>query len=110
MNNVDKTLEERGKVYGKYRDHAYIADNIRYAMLESPNWRRIDAEKRHSLIVIADKIGRILSGDPNHIDSWHDIIGYARLIEVDLELKQVIEVTEEAIQPRCEVNDEDTRL
>ena len=30
---------------------------------------------------IADKIGRILSGDPNYADNWHDIQGYAKLVE-----------------------------
>ena len=30
------------------------------------------------------KIGRILNGDPDYQDSWTDIIGYTRLVEVDL--------------------------
>lgn len=33
------------------------------------------------MTVIADKIARILSGDPNYADSWHDIGGYAKLVE-----------------------------
>jgi len=28
----------------------------------------------------AHKIGRILNGDPNWSDSWHDIAGYAQLV------------------------------
>ena len=35
--------------------------------------------------MIANKIGRILNGDPNYPDSWHDIAGYATLIENELQ-------------------------
>jgi len=35
--------------------------------------------------MIAHKIGRILNGDPDYQDSWHDIIGYARLVERQLQ-------------------------
>ena len=28
----------------------------------------------------AQKVGRILNGDPNWSDSWHDIAGYAQLV------------------------------
>ena len=34
--------------------------------------------------MIPHKSGRILSGHPNYIDSWTDISGYARLVEVRL--------------------------
>lgn len=32
-------------------------------------------------IDIADKIARILNGDPEYRDNWHDIAGYAKLAE-----------------------------
>ena len=35
--------------------------------------------------MIAHKIGRILAGDPNHIDHWLDIAGYATLVAKELE-------------------------
>lgn len=31
--------------------------------------------------MIQHKIGRILNGDPAYADSWHDIAGYATLVE-----------------------------
>jgi hypothetical protein len=31
--------------------------------------------------MVAHKIGRIINGDPQYIDSWTDIIGYTRLVE-----------------------------
>jgi hypothetical protein len=30
------------------------------------------------------KITRILTGDPNYTDNWHDIAGYAKLVEIEL--------------------------
>ncbi len=39
---------------------------------------------KESFQMIANKIGRILNGDPLYKDSWTDIIGYATLIETDL--------------------------
>ena len=40
---------------------------------------------KESLEMVAHKIGRILNGDPFYHDSWHDCIGYLRLIEKRLE-------------------------
>ncbi len=40
---------------------------------------RLPTSKRFE--VIADKIARILNGDPNYKDNWHDIQGYAKLAE-----------------------------
>ena len=37
-------------------------------------------EQKESLHMITHKVGRILNGDPNFIDSWRDLAGYATLI------------------------------
>jgi UDP-N-acetylmuramoylalanine-D-glutamate ligase len=34
---------------------------------------------------ISGKIARILTGNSNHIDHWHDIAGYATLVELQLQ-------------------------
>jgi hypothetical protein len=78
--NIDKTLAERGSRYGDYAEHARIAQNIKRAMVDSPNWAGLSDDKRESLEMLAHKIGRILNGDPNYHDSWHDIIGYTKLV------------------------------
>jgi hypothetical protein len=44
-------------------------------------WGSLRADQREALEMIATKIGRILNGNRDHIDSWHDIAGYAKLIE-----------------------------
>jgi len=81
---VSNTLEERGSRYGDFPTHATITQNIKRAMVESPNWNFLPDEMKESLEMIAHKIGRILNGDPTYADSWHDISGYATLIENEL--------------------------
>lgn len=78
--SIENTLAERGNRYGDFADHAKIAQNIKRAM-QSPGYDALPDMHRQALEVIADKIARILSGDPNYADNWHDIQGYAKLVE-----------------------------
>lgn len=82
--SVEATLAERGSRYGDFPTHATITQNIKRAMVESKNWETLPDSMKESLEMIAHKIGRILNGDPNYQDSWHDISGYAQLIEQEL--------------------------
>ena len=50
-------------------------------MIDSPNWETLSDDKKEALEMTALKIGRILNGDPEYADSWHDIAGYAKLVE-----------------------------
>lgn len=79
--SVDSTLAERGARYGDFTDHAAISQDIQDLMRATAGWARCDAGKRQALTVIADKIARILNGDPEYRDNWYDIQGYAKLAE-----------------------------
>lgn len=85
--SVDKTLAERGNRYGDFTDHAVICQELKRAMRATgngtcaTNWEALTDVKKQALEVIADKIARILSGDPEYKDNWHDIQGYAKLAE-----------------------------
>lgn len=85
--SVEKTLQERGARYGDFTDHARIAQALQKEMQlfnvgASLPWRDcLNDIQRQALTVIMDKIARILSGDPNYADNWHDIQGYAKLVE-----------------------------
>lgn len=84
MTNVNSTLDERGKRYGDFGNHAQITQDIKTNMVHAPKWDDLSADKKEALEMIAHKIGRILNGDPEYADSWHDIAGYATLIEKSL--------------------------
>lgn len=79
--SVSATLTERGARYGDFTDHAKIAQNLQLVMQCAPGWMKCSDVHRQALTVIADKIARILNGDPNYTDNWHDIQGYAKLAE-----------------------------
>jgi hypothetical protein len=88
MSDIENTLAERGNRYGDFEGHARITQSLKLTMHCSPKWPYIAADMREALEMVAHKIGRILNGDPNYIDSWHDIIGYVRLVEQRLEKGQ----------------------
>ena len=81
MPNVSDTLAERGGRYGKFIDHSKISQGLQDAMRAAENWDKLDVDMRQALTTIADKMARILNGDPYYADSWHDISGYATLVE-----------------------------
>lgn len=79
MTEIAETLAERDKIYGKYEDQAAIACKIKDAMYRGRNWP-LAPDQREALEMIAVKMARILNGDPDCRDSWHDIAGYAQLV------------------------------
>ena len=82
--NIHNTLMERGRRYGKFYEHAIITWQIKHAMQSHRNWEHLTVSQKEALDMIAHKIGRIMNGDPNYADSWHDIAGYATLVENEL--------------------------
>ena len=77
-------LDERGKRYGKFCQHAQISQALKNVMSEYSRVTLAD-DQAEALEMIAHKIARILNGDPNYADSWADIAGYARLVSDRLE-------------------------
>ena len=86
---IEEILEERGSNYGVFTEHARVTQNIKRAMQSSNNWLLLSDDKRECLEMICHKVGRILNGNTEYIDSWTDIIGYTRLVEKTLENKDV---------------------
>lgn len=86
--DVDATLTERGARYGKFKDHAKITQELKRAIFRHmDNVSRVepDADQLEALEMICHKIGRIVNGDPDYVDSWVDIAGYAKLVADRLE-------------------------
>lgn len=81
MSELDKTLAQRGEVYGRFVDHAAISQSIKRAMRAAPGWQELPDDMRESLEMLAHKVARILNGNPDYVDSWHDVSGYATLVE-----------------------------
>lgn len=80
---VDATLAERQSTYGCFEDVAFVTENI-MSILAKVRVNGLDDlpnTHRMALYMIASKMARIVNGDFNHLDSWHDIGGYSKLIE-----------------------------
>lgn len=77
---MDKTLEERGNRYGDFSDISEVSQNLKETM-NCHNWDSLSADKKEALEMIQHKIARILVGDADYKDNWHDIAGYAKLAE-----------------------------
>lgn len=78
MDTIDEILTERGSRYGPFKQHAEVTQAIKRIMFEFP--KELADDQREALEMIAHKIGRIVNGDPDYIDSWDDIAGYAKLV------------------------------
>lgn len=79
--DIDTTLAERGARYGSFEEHAQLAQELQDVMRGRPGWRSLAPDQKQALTVIADKIARMLNGDPDYRDNWHDIVGYAQLVD-----------------------------
>lgn len=88
--SVDETLSERGAVYGDY----YIGVKARADIMDILNAVHVsehNCDMPHSyrgmLLDVVNKLCR-LAATPTHIDSWHDVQGYAKLSEDYFKLKE----------------------
>jgi hypothetical protein len=77
---IGEILDERGKRYGKFKNHAEISQAIKLIMQDRSVWPMLGDDQREALEMICHKIARIINGDPNYADSWIDIAGYAQLV------------------------------
>lgn len=88
--DVKDILIERGSRYGEFKRHAEITMALKDIInAYAPN---LDDDQLEALDMIAHKIGRILNGDPNYVDSWVDIAGYAQLVADRLVRDQVAQL------------------
>lgn len=78
--DIQETLTDRQVTHGDFSTHALIAQSIKCQMFNAHGYSRLGAMQREALDMIAHKIARILNGNPNVHDHWHDISGYATLV------------------------------
>jgi hypothetical protein len=89
MTTTDDVLEERGNVYGNFYEGIELEANL----LEAIKDRHLKQHGEPMHPIHATYISKIvmklsrLAVSPDHIDSWTDIAGYARLVE--LRLKEI---------------------
>jgi hypothetical protein len=79
---VDAILDSRAKDYGAFADNARLAQALKRAMADHADemGSLFSDEQWEALEMIASKMSRIVNGNPDKIDNWDDIAGYAKLV------------------------------
>lgn len=80
LSKVDETLKDRQSQYGSFEDVSFVTQGI-IEIMSQCNYKNLPRPHQMALYMIASKMARLVNGDCNHLDSWHDIGGYAKLIE-----------------------------
>ena len=80
--NVDAILDERATTYGSFEDVADVAQSMKQMlrMYIGERERLLYTDQVEALDMIFSKIARIVVGNPDYVDSWVDIAGYAQLV------------------------------
>lgn len=66
----------RGATHGDFFAMSATIQALKDTMHVSHNWSMLHSGHKEALELIATKIGRILTGDPGHLDHWQDGAGY----------------------------------
>tara|TARA_R110000824_G_scaffold45496_1_gene131647 strand:+ start:186 stop:530 length:345 start_codon:yes stop_codon:yes gene_type:complete len=82
--DITETLGQREGRYGEYVNVAATAQQLKETLRSGASWGIMEAYMQESLDLIANKLARIVNGDPFYDDSWHDVGGYAKLVEIEL--------------------------
>lgn len=81
MSNIQDTLAERGGRYGTFIDNARVSQDLKAVMRSAPNWDSLAPDQKEALDMFASKISRALTGETTYRDNWHDLVGFAKLVD-----------------------------
>jgi hypothetical protein len=84
---VDATLDARAVEYGKFIEGAEVMQMLKRVVQAALNNRdkTLAHDQAEAMDMIIHKIGRIVNGNPDVVDHWLDIAGYAKLVADRLE-------------------------
>lgn len=87
--STEETLKQRGTRYGEYSKVSETSQDIKsiiYTSMVAAGKDESDIPDYmwESMDMIANKLSRIVNGDPMYDDNWRDIAGYAQLVVDEL--------------------------
>jgi hypothetical protein len=85
--DVDAILDSRAKDYGKFIEGAEIMQMLKRVVHNYIEKRGtpLAFDQREAIDMIIHKLGRIINGNPDKVDSWRDVAGYSTLVADRLE-------------------------
>jgi hypothetical protein len=80
--NVDQVLDSRAKDYGKFKEGAALMQGMKRLMSDHARVhdKTFADDQWEALEMIVHKMARIINGNPDKVDNWVDIAGYATLV------------------------------
>lgn len=83
--SINAILTSHETDYGPFSTQGVVAQELKEVFHDNIGWDHARPDQREALDLIANKLSRILNGNPDIIDHWIDIAGYALLIAQRLE-------------------------
>lgn len=82
MSKVLETIKDRGTQYGEFHEGAVVMQQLKQviAVQLGERGKTLLPIQQEALDMICHKIGRLINGNENNLDSWLDIAGYAMLV------------------------------
>lgn len=79
-------LSKRQKTHGDFIDHARVTWRLKQVLKDESEimGKSLSPVQIEALEMICHKIGRIFAGNPDFLDHWDDIAGYAMLVAKNL--------------------------
>ena len=89
LHDVNQVLDTRAGQYGTFANGAALMQAIKRTMSEhaQKHGKTFADDQWEALEMIVHKMARIVNGNPDNVDSWLDIAGYAMLVADRLEGK-----------------------
>ena len=79
--SIDATLLSRKGKYGLFIHNAALSQALARVLHSHRGWQGLEVDQKEALEMIMHKVSRLMNGDPDYGDNWHDIAGYATLVE-----------------------------
>jgi hypothetical protein len=82
--SINETLAQRSNTHGSFKDNSEVSQSLKSVIRNHPHYAALSADKKEAIDMICHKLARIMAGNPEHADHWHDVAGYATLVDNDL--------------------------
>ncbi len=86
MSKIQETLNDRKKTHGSFSNVAIVAQQLKNICCTE----ELTPIQQEALDMICSKIARIVTGNSAFADHWHDIAGYAILVEEDINATSIL--------------------
>lgn len=77
--DIGQLIATRRTTHGDWAVQSATEQAIKDRLRQGPAWPNMSPAQRAAAEMIAVKLSRIVSGNPDEPDHWDDIAGYARL-------------------------------